>query len=199
MIASIHGVLEARRADHAIIRVGGFSLRIFTPSSTLSHLGEVGAEVTLYTHFQVREDGMALFGFASAEERDAFEQLITISGVGPKIALALLSTMDASTFYRAIADEDLTRLSLAPGVGKKLAGKLVFELKGKLPALAAMGIGAAASLSPSGKLQSEVLEALMGLGYSAAEAQTALAKIPQDRLMTLEEQITYALRSFARE
>ncbi len=197
MIASIHGVLEARRADHAIIRVGGFSLRIFTPSSTLSHLGEVGAEVTLHTHFQVREDGMALFGFASAEERDAFEQLITISGVGPKIALALLSTMDASTFYRAIADEDITRLSLAPGVGKKLAGKLVFELKGKLPALAATG--GAASGTPSGKLQTEVLEALMGLGYSAAEAQAALARIPQDRPMTLEEQITFALRSFARE
>ena len=197
MIASIHGVLEARRADHAIIRVGGFSLRIFTPSSTLSHLGEVGAEVTLHTHFQVREDGMALFGFASSEERDAFEQLITISGVGPKIALALLSTMDASTFYRAIADEDITRLSLAPGVGKKLAGKLVFELKGKLPALTATG--GAASGTPSGKLQTEVLEALMGLGYSAAEAQAALARIPQDRPMTLEEQITFALRSFARE
>jgi holliday junction DNA helicase RuvA len=197
MIASIHGVLEARRADHAIIRVGGFSLRIFTPSSTLSHLGEVGAEVTLYTHFQVREDGMALFGFTSAEERDAFEQLITISGVGPKIALALLSTMDASTFYRAIADEDITRLSLAPGVGKKLAGKLVFELKGKLPALTATG--GAASGTPSGKLQTEVLEALMGLGYSAAEAQSALARIPQDRPMTLEEQITFALRSFARD
>ena len=198
MIASIHGVLEARRADHAVIRVGGFSLRIFTPSSTLSRLGEVGAEVTLHTHFQVREDGMALFGFTSVEERDAFEQLITISGVGPKIALALLSTMDASTFYRAIADEDITRLSLAPGVGKKLAGKLVFELKGKLPALVAATGGAAAD-TPSGRLQTEVLEALMGLGYSAAAAQAALAKIPQDRPMTLEEQITYALRSFARE
>ncbi|HVB74079.1 MAG TPA: Holliday junction branch migration protein RuvA [Ktedonobacteraceae bacterium] len=197
MIASIHGVLEARRADSAIIRVGGFSLRIFTPSSTLSHLGEVGAEVTLHTHFQVREDGMALFGFASAEERDAFEQLILISGVGPKIALALLSTMDANTFYKAIADEDITRLSLAPGVGKKLAGKLVFELKGKLPTL--VGAGGAASLTPAGKIQSEVLEALMGLGFAAAEAQAALAKIPQDRAMTLEEQITYALRSFARE
>ncbi|GAC1567830.1 MAG: Holliday junction branch migration protein RuvA [Ktedonobacteraceae bacterium] len=197
MIASIHGVLEARRADHAIVRVGGFSLRIFTPSSTLSHPGEVGTEATLYTHFQVREDGMALYGFASEEERDAFEQLITISGVGPKIALALLSTMDARTFYKAVADEDITRLSLAPGVGKKLAGKLVFELKGKLPALVATGSGA--SLTPGGKLQSEVLEALMGLGFSAAEAQVALAKIPQDRAMTLEEQITYALRSFARE
>jgi len=197
MIASIHGVLEARRADSAIIRVGGFSLRIFTPSSTLSRLGEPGAEVSLYTHFLVREDGMALYGFMGEEERDAFEKLITISGVGPKIALALLSMMDARTLFKAIADEDQQRLGMVPGVGKKLAAKLVLELKGKLPSLVALG--GASALSPGGKIQSEVLEALMGLGFSAAEAQAALLKIPQDRPMTLEEQITYALRSFARE
>ena len=197
MIASIHGVLEARRADSAIIRVGGFSLRIFTPSSTLSRLGEPGAEVSLYTHFQVREDGMALYGFSGEEERDAFEKLITISGVGPKIALALLSMMDARTLFKAIADEDQQRLGMVPGVGKKLAAKLVLELKGKLPSLVALG--GASALSSGGKIQSEVLEALMGLGFSAAEAQAALMKIPQDRPMTLEEQITYALRSFARE
>ena len=197
MIASIHGVLEARRADSAIIRVGGFSLRIFTPSSTLSRLGEPGAELSLYTHFLVREDGMALYGFTGEEERDAFEKLITISGVGPKIALALLSMMDARTLFKAIADEDQQRLGMVPGVGKKLAAKLVLELKGKLPSLVALG--GASALSPGGKIQSEVLEALMGLGFSAAEAQAALLKIPQDRPMTLEEQITYALRSFARE
>ncbi|TMF44077.1 MAG: Holliday junction branch migration protein RuvA [Chloroflexi bacterium] len=197
MIASIHGVLEARRADSAIIRVSGFSLRIFTPSSTLSRLGEPGAEVSLYTHFLVREDGMALYGFTGEEERDAFEKLITISGVGPKIALALLSMMDARTLFKAIADEDQQRLGMVPGVGKKLAAKLVLELKGKLPSLVALG--GASALSPGGKIQSEVLEALMGLGFSAAEAQAALLKIPQDRPMTLEEQITYALRSFARE
>jgi Holliday junction DNA helicase RuvA len=197
MIASIHGVLEARRADSAIIRIGGFSLRIFTPSSTLSRLGEPGAEVSLFTHFLVREDGMALYGFTGEEERDAFEKLITISGVGPKIALALLSMMDARTLFKAIADEDQQRLGMVPGVGKKLAAKLVLELKGKLPSLVALG--GASALSPGGKIQSEVLEALMGLGFSAAEAQAALLKIPQDRPMTLEEQITYALRSFARE
>jgi len=197
MIASIHGVLEARRADSAIIRVSGFSLRIFTPSSTLSRLGEPGAEVSLYTHFLVREDGMALYGFTGEEERDAFEKLITISGVGPKIALALLSMMDARTLFKAIADEDQQRLGMVPGVGKKLAAKLVLELKGKLPSLVALG--GASALSPGGKIQSEVLEALMGLGFSATEAQAALLKIPQDRPMTLEEQITYALRSFARE
>ncbi len=140
---------------------------------------------------------MALYGFTGEEERDAFEKLITISGVGPKIALALLSMMDARTLFKAIADEDQQRLGMVPGVGKKLAAKLVLELKGKLPSLVALG--GASALSPGGKIQSEVLEALMGLGFSAAEAQAALLKIPQDRPMTLEEQITYALRSFARE
>ncbi|HZU69356.1 MAG TPA: Holliday junction branch migration protein RuvA [Ktedonobacteraceae bacterium] len=195
MIASIHGILEARRADSAIIRVGGFSLRVFAPSSTLSRLGEPGAEVSLYTHFHVREEGMSLYGFSSEEDRDAFERLINVSGVGPKIGLALLSAMDARTFYKAIADEDQQRLAMAPGVGKRLAAKLVLELKGKLPSL--VGLGAGTTGSPAG-LQSEVLEALMGLGYSAAEAQAALMKIPQDRPMTLEEQITFALRSFSR-
>ncbi len=197
MIASIQGVLEARRAGYVIIRTGGFGIRVSTPTSTLSRLGDVGSEVSLYTHFYVREDGMALYGFSSEEDRDAFEQLIGLSGVGPKIALALLSMMDAQTFYKAIADEDQQRLALTPGVGKKLAARLVLELKGKLPSLVALG--GAGAFSPAGTLQSEVLEALMGLGFSAAEAQAALSKIPQDRSMTLEEQITFALRSFARE
>ena len=197
MITSIQGILESRRAGYVIVRVGGFSIRIFAPTTTSNRLGEVGSEVSLYTHFYVREDGMALYGFSSEEDRDAFEQLIGISGVGPKLALALLSMMDAQTFYQAIANEDQERLALTPGVGKKLAARLVLELKGKLPSLGALGSNGA--LSPSGKLQTEVLEALMGLGFTSAEAQAALSKIPQDQPMTLEEQITFALRSFARE
>jgi Holliday junction DNA helicase RuvA len=195
MITSIHGILEASRVDHVILRVGGFSLRVFVPVSTLNHLGETGEEITLQTYFQVREDGMALYGFYAEEERNAFEQLLGVSGVGPKVALALLSVMDAKSLYKAIADEDQQRLAMAPGVGKRLAARLILELKGKLPSLAALG---GVGVSPYGK-QSEVLEALMGLGYSAAEAQAALGKIPHDQAMTLEEQITYALRSFARE
>lgn len=197
MIASIHGTLEARRADQAIVRVGGFSLRIFAPASTLSRLGDPGSTVTLYTHFQVREDGMALYGFSAEAERDAFEQLISISGVGPKVALALLGTMDAQVLYKAIGDEDLQRLSLAPGVGKKLASRLVLELKGKLPALG--GVAGPGMAAASGSIQAEVLEVLINLGYSTAEAQSALRRIPQDQPMTLEEQVTFALRSFARE
>ncbi len=196
MITSIHGILEAQRADQVILRVGGFSVRVFAPTSTLNQLNDTSEEITLYTHFHVREDGMALYGFFAEAERDAFEQLLGVSGVGPKVGLALLSVMDAQTLFKAIADEDQQRLALAPGVGKRLAARLILELKGKLPTLIALGGGIA---SPSGKLQAEVLEALMGLGYSAAEAQAALGKIPQDQAMTLEEQITFALRSFARE
>lgn len=196
MIASIHGTLEACKADAAIIRVGGFGVRVFAPSSTLKRLNETGMEVTLYTHFQVREDSMALYGFSNEEERDAFERLITVSGIGPKVALGLLSAMDAPTLYKAIADEDQQRLALAPGVGKKVAARLVLELKGKLPSLAALG---GTGTYTSGKTQTEVLEALIGLGFSNAEAQAALSKLPQDQSLTLEQQITLALRSFSRE
>jgi Holliday junction DNA helicase RuvA len=198
MITSIHGILEACRPDQAIIRVGGFGVRVFAPALTLNRLNEPGMEVTLYTHFHVREDGMALYGFAGEEERDAFEQLIAINGVGPRVALALLSVMDARSLYKAIADEDQQRLALAPGVGKKLAARLVLELKGKVPVAALAGATAAGSPS-SAKISAEVLEALVGLGFSTAEAQAALARLPQDQGMTLEQQITHALRSFSRE
>src|SRR5450759_3831489 len=197
MIESIHGTLEACRADQAIIRVGGFSIRVFAPSSTLQRLNETGAEVTLHTHFHVREDGMTLYGFSAEEDRGAFEQLISISGVGPKVALALLSVMDAPTLYKAIADEDQQRLGLAPGVGKRLAARLILELKGKLPTV--IPGGGATAASPAGRIQAEVMEALIGLGFSNAEAQAAIARIPQDQAMTLEQQVTYALRSFSQK
>lgn len=196
MITSIHGILEASRIDHAIIRVGGFSIQVFAPSSTLNRLTEPGMSVSLSTHFHMREDGIALYGFWTEADRDAFEQLIGISGVGPKVALSLLSIMDAAALYKAVADEDQQRLGLARGVGKKLAAHLILELKGKLPSLTA--ISGTPSTSSTGKIQAEVLEALIGLGFSTAEAQAALAKIPQDQSMTLEQQVTYALRTFSR-
>lgn len=196
MITGIHGTLEACRTDHAIIRVGGFSLLIFAPSTTLNRLNEVGMEVNLYTHFHMREDGIALYGFSTETDRDAFEQLIAVNGVGPKVALALLSIMDAAALYKAISDEDQQRLGLARGVGKRLAAQLILALKGKLPTMAPDGTAVA---SPGGKIQAEVLEALIGLGFSNSEAQAAMAKIPQDQGMTLEQQVTYALRTFSRQ
>jgi Holliday junction DNA helicase RuvA len=198
MITGIHGVLEAIKADCAIIRAGGFSIRVFAPSSTLNRLGEAGAMVSLYTHFHVREDGIALYGFSTDEDRNAFERLIDVSGVGPKVGLALLSVMDAPALYKAIADEDQQRLGLASGVGKRLAARLILELKGKLPIMLPGGGVGGVAITAGGRIQAEVLEALIGLGYTNSEAQTALAKIPQDQELTLEQQVTFALRSFAR-
>lgn len=197
MITGIHGTLETKRVDSVIIRAGGFSIRVFVPLSTLSRLGDLGTEVSLQTHFHMREDGIALYGFSNDDDRNAFERLIEVSGVGPKVALALLSVMDAPTLYKAIADEDQQRLGLAPGVGKRLAARLVLELKGKLPISLPSGGGAVGT--PAGRIQAEVLEALIGLGFSNSEAQTALAKIPQDQALTLEQQVTYALRSFSQK
>jgi Holliday junction DNA helicase RuvA len=200
MITSIHGTLEARGGDYVIIRVGGFGIRVSAPTTTLNQLTEPGMEVSLSTHFHMREDGIALYGFSTETDRDAFEQLIAINGVGPKVALAILSVMDAPALYKAVADEDQQRLGIARGVGKKLAAQLILELKGKLPSLAALGAAAgAAGAGSAGRIQAEVMEALIGLGYSTAEAQAALAKIPQDQAMTLEQQVTYALRSFSRQ
>ncbi len=196
MITGIHGTLETSKADAVILRVGGFSIRVAVPSSTLHRLTEQGMEVSLHTHFHMREDGIALYGFLDEQDRNAFEQLIAVSGVGPKVALALLSVMDAPTLYKAVADEDVQRLGLAPGVGKRLASRLILELKGKLPTLPTAGAGSA---TPGNRIQAEVLEALLGLGYSPSEAQAALAKIPQDQAMTLEQQVTFALRSFSRQ
>ena len=145
----------------------------------------------------MREDGIALYGFSTEGDREAFERLIDVSGVGPKVALALLSVMDAPTLYKAIADEDQQRLGLAPGVGKRLAARLILELKGKLPTV--IPGGGASAASPAGRIQAEVMEALIGLGFSNAEAQAAIARIPQDQAMTLEQQVTYALRSFSQK
>ncbi|GCE13193.1 Holliday junction branch migration protein RuvA [Tengunoibacter tsumagoiensis] len=197
MITNIYGTLEASLPDAAIIRVGGFGVRVFAPLSTLSRLNEPGMEVSLFTHFHMREDGIALYGFITEADRDAFEQMIGINGVGPKVALALLSNMSAIEFYQAVANDDQQRLGLARGVGKKLAAQIIVALKGKLPpatAQAASGPHGAAA----GRIQAEALEALMGLGFSAAEAQAALAKLPQDQVLTLEQQVTLALRSFSR-
>ena len=192
MITSIHGTLEANGGDYAIIRVGGFGIRVSAPSSTLARLTEPNMQVSLHTHFHMREDGIALYGFSTEADRDAFEQLITINGVGPKVALAILSVMDATALYKAVADENQQRLGIPRGVGKKLAAQIILAMKGKLPSLAA-------AATPAGRDQAEVMEALIGLGYSTAEAHAAIAKIPQDQPMTLEQQVTYALRSFSRQ
>jgi len=188
MIAGIEGVLKSRGEDWVIVEVGGVSFRIQLPTSTLSVLGMPGDRVKLHTHLHVREDNLALYGFASPEELRVFELLISVSGIGPKIALALLSSLSPERFETAIVRGDVEVLSSVSGVGKKTAARLVLELKGKFEQL---GVAALSS-------HDDVRAALMSLGYSAAEANSAVATIPDSPDFSLEDKIKLALQHFAK-
>ncbi|HEX6542235.1 MAG TPA: Holliday junction branch migration protein RuvA [Ktedonobacterales bacterium] len=198
MIAAVRGILAGKTLDSALVNVGGVTLRVFAPLSVLSQLN-TGEEVTLHTWLLVREDALALYGFTSTDDRDLFEQLLSVGGVGPRIGLALLSSMSAQTFREAVLAEDVTRLIAAPGVGRKLASRLVLELR---PRFEKAGFGGSPVLSVGGggaNVRAQVLEALTGLGYSASEAAAAVRTLPEDASGSVEDLILQALRSLARD
>ena len=197
MIAAVRGTLEARSLDSAYIDVGGVTLRVYAPLSTLSSL-TVGEHVRLHTYLLVREDVLALYGFTSAGDRDLFEQLLAVGGVGPRTAVALLSSMSADAFREAVLTEDVQRLTLAPGVGKKLAGRLVLELRPRFEKLVPAGAYAQAGGAPVAS-RAAVVEALTNLGYAPAEAAAAARSLPEGATGSLEDLIMQALRSLARE
>jgi Holliday junction DNA helicase RuvA len=199
VIAAVRGALEHKTLDSALITVGGVTLRVYCPLSTLSKL-DVGETVRLHTYLLVREDALTLYGFSAEGDRATFEQLIGITGVGPRTALALLSTMSTQALRDAILSEDVTRLTLAPGVGRKLASRLILELRPQMEKLvfgpAAPGQpGDGAAPSPRG----QVLEALTSLGYSPSDAAAAVRALPEDATGSLEDLILQALRSLAKE
>jgi len=198
MIAGVRGTLEAKTLDSAFITVGGVTLRIFAPLSVLSTYN-AGDEVALQTFLLVREDVLALYGFKTGEDRDLFEQLLLVGGVGPRIALALLSSMSAQTFREAILAEDLVRLTAAPGVGKKLAGRLVLELRPRFEKAGFIGIPVTAGSAMTGNVRAQVMEALTGLGYTPSESAAAVRTLPEDATGSLEDMIFQALRSLAKE
>jgi holliday junction DNA helicase RuvA len=196
MIAAVRGILAGKTLDSALVNVGGVTLRIFAPLSVLSHLN-AGEEVMLHTWLLVREDALALYGFESTDDRDLFEQLLGVGGVGPRIGLQLLSSMSAQTFREAVLAEDITRLTVAPGVGRKLASRLVLELR---PRFEKAGFGGAPILAGgSANVRAQVLEALTGLGYPASDAAAAVRTLPEDASGNIEDLILQALRSLARE
>jgi len=189
MIASLRGTLEELSSDWAIINVGGIGFQVYTSTTTLSTLGAIGKEVRLYTHLHLREDNVALYGFASAEELGLFQSLIGVSGLGPKLALAMLSAMDVDKLTMAIATGSTDLLTVIPGIGKKMAQRLVLELKDK--------IGAGWITTPAAQLaqeNTEVLAALTSLGYSVSEANRAVASLPPASDLSLEERIKLALQ-----
>lgn len=200
MIVAVRGILEGKTLDSAFILVGGVTLRVYAPLSALTNLN-VGETVSLQTTFIVREDALTLYGFTTTDERDVFEQMLLVTGVGPRVGLALLSSMSGAAFREAVLHEDTTRLTLAPGVGKKLASRIVLELKprfekGPLPEfVGASGDGRGAS-SPS---RGDVVEALTSLGYAPVEATAAARSLPDDATGSLEDLIFRALRALAKE
>jgi Holliday junction DNA helicase RuvA len=191
MIASLSGKLEAVSGDGAIINVGGVGFRVAMPTTALSALGTPGSEVKVFTHLHVREDNLSLFGFASAEELWLFETLLGVTGLGPKLALAMLSALSPEQIATAIATGSTEMLDMIPGIGKKVAHRIVLELKEKI------GAGwIAAPATEAAQENTEVLTALTSLGYSAAEAVKAVATLPADEELDLEEKIKLALQYF---
>jgi Holliday junction DNA helicase RuvA len=188
MIAAVEGTLEVRGAGWAIIKVGGVSLRVQVSNFTLNELGAAGERVRLHTHLHWKEDSIALYGFMYQQELDLFKLLITVNGVGPKSALAMLSGMEYERLASAIASGNVDLLTELPGVGKKMASRLVVELKSKLEK---EWVGVSPQLAEG---TAELAAVLTSLGYSASEAARAAARVLPSSGLSLEEKTKLALR-----
>ncbi|MEW5891981.1 MAG: Holliday junction branch migration protein RuvA [Pseudomonadota bacterium] len=191
MIGRLSGTLLEKHPPQIVIDVNGVGYEVDVPMSTLYNLPATGERVTLLTHFAVREDAQQLYGFLTAAERDTFRQLIRISGVGPKLALAVLSGLSVADLAQAVALQEAGRLTKIPGVGKKTAERLLLELKGKLADEIVDATGATARGAGG-----DVLNALIALGYSEKEAALAVKALPEG--VAVEEGIRLALKSLAK-
>lgn len=193
MISILRGHLIGKGDGFAIVDVGGIGFRVQVPASLLDRLGPLGREITLYTHLHVRENEIALFGCSTEEEQALFEMLLGVPGIGPKVALGILSHVSPETLREIIAQGDVAALRRIPGIGKKTAERLMLDLKDKL--------GGKWEVSPVPLItgaDAEVIAALTALGYSVTEARAALSAIPEGEL-PLEERVRAALQYFARE
>jgi Holliday junction DNA helicase RuvA len=189
MISFLEGKLVEKAPGRVVVAVGGVGYEVAVPSHTLARLPPQGRQARLFTRLQVRDDGMVLYGFLSQDERVLFDQLVTVTGVGPKVAVAILSSMPADALRRAIATGDVAALTTIPGIGKKVAGRVILDLKDKL--------GLSGQDAVAGPI-AEVREALLALGLSAQEAREALANLAPDGDRPVEELLREALRSVGR-
>lgn len=190
MIASLRGRVQEIETDSVVLEISGIGLRVHIPAQTRDHL-RVGDTLVLFTHLLVRQDLMALYGFESRENLDFFNLLLGVSGVGPRLALAVLSTLSTDAIRRAVFHEQSEVFNRVPGVGKRTAQKILLHLQDRLPGEA--GLEPVAALSD---VDTEVLAALTSLGYSLVEAQAALQIIPQDAPEDVETRIRLALQYF---
>lgn len=179
MIAQLRGRLLRKDPGEAVVDVGGVGYRVLIPVSTFCRLGEPGAETSLLTYTHVREDALALYGFLTAQEQRLFELLIGVAGVGPRLALNILSGIEAPELLQALASADVARLTRTPGVGKKTAERLVLELRERTGKLAVGAGEPVASEGPS-SLKGDLVSALANLGYGRAEAEKATERALRD-------------------
>ncbi|MDO5116917.1 MAG: Holliday junction branch migration protein RuvA [Eggerthellaceae bacterium] len=186
MIAFLNGVLVARRPSSIYLDVNGVGFEVLMPQTSIARLPEIGSQVQVMTYLQVREDGMSLFGFISLEEKALFEELIGVSGIGPKLALAALSFYSPQELITAITAQDVTRISKIPGVGKKMAQRIILELKGVIDGGMdgllgdAPSDGSDAGSSSQSSALKGITEALLSMGFTSAEAELALSGAPED-------------------
>jgi Holliday junction DNA helicase RuvA len=190
MIGRLTGRLYEKSPPRIGVDVQGVGYEIDVSMATFYNLPEIGAEITLLTHMVVREDAQLLYGFSSVKERSAFKELIKVSGIGARIALAVLSGLSVDDLARAVTTQETDRLIRVPGIGKKTAERLLLELKGKFGALEALGTGAVASS------QGDILAALLALGYSERECSTTLKALPDG--IDVSAGIKLALKNLAR-
>ncbi len=190
MIGRLTGQLAEKNPPEILIDCHGVGYEVLVPMSTFYNLPPLGDKVSLLTHFVVREDAQLLYGFASADERAAFRQLIKITGIGPRMALSVLSGMSVADLAQAVTLQEAGRIIKVPGIGKKTAERLLLELKGKLGA----DIGVHASVSS--EAQSDILQALVALGYSDKDAAVALKALPPE--VGVSEGIRLALRALGK-
>ncbi len=194
MIAAVEGTLELRNTDSVIIKVGGISFQVYLPASSINKLGPVGKQVQLHTLLHWKEDSVVLYGFLTQEEREFFKMLTSVSGIGPKLGMAMLSSLNPEELASAILSSDVDLLTQVPGVGKKTASRVVLELKSKLE----KGWGGLVVSYHPAEDSDKIIAALTGLGYSAADAARAIAAIPPSTELSLEDKIKLALRNLAR-
>ena len=198
MIARLTGILAENATDHAVIDVGGVGYLVLASARTLTAIGPVGGQVMVFTEMQVREDAMTLFAFGSSGERDWFRLLTSVQGVGGKVALAILSTLDADELSRAIAGEDKSMVARANGVGQKLAQRIVMELKDKIGGVV---IGPAGALpKAAGGVAADAVSALANLGFKPVEtgAAVAAAEVELGEGASLDALVRLALKKAAR-
>lgn len=196
MIAFLRGTLQAINEDSVIIETsGGMGFLVYVPRPVLGQLGELGNEVMIHTSLIVREDSLTLYGFTTVEQRALFETMLGVTGVGPRAAVSLLSSATPDELRRAVAQKDVSRLTRAVGVGKKMAERLILELKGKLD-LSDISTAAADGPPEATAINNELIDLLVSLGYSTAEAHTAIASLPADAPLDVEERLRLALRFF---